>query len=136
MEEITSFLGTGWTFPPTFDTGSWMARTSSDEKDIHESLEILFTTKLGERIMEPGYGCNLEDLLFSPIDLTMKTLVIDQIRTAILYHEPRIDAQTIDISDGDVLQGELLIKIDYVIRSTNARSNFVYPFYKGEGSEI
>lgn len=136
MEEFTSFLGTGWTFPPTFDAGGYNARMSSDEIDIRESLEILLTTKLGERIMVPDYGCNLEDLLFSPMDLTLKTTVIDQIRTAILYHEPRIDAQAIDITDGDVLQGELLIKIDYIIRATNSRANLVFPFYKEEGSEI
>jgi uncharacterized protein len=136
MEEFTSFLGTGWTFPPTFDLGGYTARMSSDETDIRESLEILLSTKLGERIMEPGYGCNLEDLLFESMDLTLKTIVVDQIRTAILYHEPRIDAQEIDITDGDVLRGELLIKIEYVIRSTNSRTNLVFPFYKEEGSEI
>jgi hypothetical protein len=136
MEEFTSFLGTGWAFPPAFDMGGYNARMSSDETDIRESLEILLSTKLGERIMEPGYGCNLEDLVFESMDLTLKTIVIDQIRTAILYHEPRIDAQEIDITDGDELNGELLIKIDYVIRATNSRTNLVFPFYKEEGSEI
>ncbi|MDH4474081.1 MAG: GPW/gp25 family protein [Fluviicola sp.] len=136
MEEFTSFLGTGWSFPPTFDLTSRSAFTSTNEQDIEESLQILLSTRLGERIMLPEYGCNLEDLLFSPLDLTMKTVVSKQVKTAILYHEPRIDVDKIDISQGNDLEGELLIIIDYRIRSTNSRKNLVFPFYKEEGSDI
>lgn len=136
MEEFTSFLGTGWSFPPTFDLTSRSAFTSTNEQDIEESLRILLSTRLGERIMLPEYGCNLEDLLFSPLDLTLKTVVSKQIKTAILYHEPRIDVDKIDISQGNDLEGELLIIIDYRVRSTNSRKNLVFPFYKEEGSDI
>jgi uncharacterized protein len=136
MEDFTSFLGTGWSFPPTFDVHSKSLKTSSDDKDIDESLTILLTTRLGERIMLPEYGCNMEDLLFKSLDLTMKTFAIDRIKTAILYHEPRIDVEKIDITQGNDLEGILLVQIDYRIQATNSRRNFVFPFYKGEGSEI
>ena len=136
MDEFTSFLGTGWGFPPTFDSTSRSVLTSSDEQDIQESLQILLSTKLGERIMVPGYGCNLEDLLFSSLDLTLKTFVKDQVETAILYHEPRIDVEKIDLTEGNDLEGVLLIHVHYRIRSTNSRTNMVFPFYRGEGSEI
>ena len=136
MTEYTSFLGTGWSFPPVFDTQLKGVKTSSDEQDIEESLKILLSTRLGERIMEPGYGCNLEDLLFSPLDLTLETFVKDQIETAILYHEPRIDPKKIDLSESNSLEGQLLILIEYTIRATNSRKNMVFPFYRGEGSEI
>jgi phage baseplate assembly protein W len=136
MEEFTSFLGTGWSFPPTFDLATGRLKTSSDDADIDESLNILLTTRLGERIMVPEYGCNMEDLLFKSLDLTMKTFAADRIKTAILYHEPRIDVEKIDITQGNDLEGILLILIDYRIRVTNSRRNFVFPFYKGEGSEL
>jgi len=136
MTEYNSFLGTGWSFPPVFDPELKGVKTSSDEQDIEESLKILLSTRLGERIMEPGYGCNLEDLLFSPLDLTLETFVKDQIETAILYHEPRIDPKKIDLTESNSLEGQLLILIDYTIRATNSRKNMVFPFYRGEGSEI
>lgn len=136
MEEFTSFLGTGWGFPPTFDNSLKQVKTSSDEQDIEESLMILLSTRLGERVMVPKYGCNLDELLFSPLDLTMKTYISDLIRTAILYHEPRIDVNNIDYTQGDDLQGELLIIIDYTVRATNSRMNMVYPFYRNEANEI
>lgn len=136
MENQGSFLGTGWSFPPSFNPDLNSVQMSSDEKDIEESLQILLSTKLGERIMVPDYGCNLEDLLFSPLNLTVKTFVSDLVKTAILYFEPRIDAEKIDISQGDELNGELLILVEYVIRATNSRKNLVFPFYKEEGSDI
>lgn len=136
MSENRSFLGRGWSFPPEFSKESRAVKMLEDEVDIKSSLEILLSTRLGERVMLPGYGCNLEELLFSPLNLTLKTYVIDLIKTAILYHEPRIDVKKIDIDLTEELSGVLLINIDYIIRSTNSRMNMVFPFYKEEGNEL
>lgn len=109
-------------------------RSGSD--DIRESLAVILTTRIGERIMEPKFGCNLEEVLFKPLDLTLKTYASSLIKNAILYYEPRIDVNTIDISQGDDLGGLLLIEIDYTIRATNSRMNMVYPYYRTEGTDI
>jgi phage baseplate assembly protein W len=109
---------------------------SENDQDINESLHILLNTTLGERIMLPGYGCNLIDLLFENIDLTIKTIFKDQIETAILYHEPRIDPIKIQIIDEGALEGRVTIHIEYKIRITNSRHNVVFPFYKLEGTEV
>lgn len=136
MEANRSFLGRGWSFPPEFSRGTKTVKMLEDEADIKSSLGILLSTKLGERIMVPGYGCNLGELLFKPLNLTIKTFVVDLIKTAILYHEPRIEVNKIDIDPNNELQGVLLINIEYTIRTTNSRKNMVYPFYKEEGNEL
>ena len=136
METKNSFLGTGWSFPPEFQHDSQMVKMLNDEEDIKSSLEILLSTRMGERIMLPNYGCNLDELLFKPLNITLKTYVIDLIKTAILYHEPRIDVKKIEIDATNEMEGELLINIDYIVRATNSRKNMVYPFYKIEGNEI
>ena len=136
MEETKSFLGRGWSFPPEFNKGTQAVKMLEDEADIESSLEILLSTRLGERIMVPKYGCNLDELLFKPLNLTVKTYVIDLIKTAILYYEPRIDVTKIEIDPSDELNGVLLINIEYIIRTTNSRKNMVYPYYKEEGNEL
>ena len=136
MEQKTSFLGTGWSFPPEFDKVKKTVVMTSGALDIKKSLEILLATKLGERIMHPNYGCNLEELMFKPLTATLKAFVIDLIKTAILYHEHRIDVDKIDIDPTNEIQGELLILVEYRIRTTNARANLVFPFYKAEGTDI
>ena len=129
---LKSFLGTGWGFPPDFSKNSTRVEMLSDEEDIRSSLEILLSTRPGERVMRPDYGCNLDELVFEPLTTTFKTYIIDLIQTAILYHEPRIDVDKIDLDDTGELEGRILISIEYTIRSTNSRFNFVYPFYKNE----
>lgn len=134
MNKERSFLGRGWSFPPEFNKEAGTVTMLEDEADIVSSLHILLSTRLGERVMLPGYGCNLDDLLFNSLDLTVKTYVTDLVKTAILYHEPRIDAGRITIEPADELQGVLLIHIEYVVRATNSRMNMVYPYYKVEAN--
>ncbi len=136
MENKKSFLGVGWSFPPEFSKNAKSVKMISDEEDIKSSLEILLTTRLTERVMFPDYGCNLDELLFESLNRTLITYVSELIKTAILYHEPRIDADRIDITESDTLQGELFIKVEYIIRATNSRSNVVFPFYLEEGTDI
>ena len=109
---------------------------SSDEKDIAESLQVLLSTRQGERIMVPGYGCSLEELLFESINLTLTTQITDLIRTAILYYEPRIDLLDVVLNQDYILDGRIDILIEYRIRATNSRQNMVYPFYRLEGNDI
>lgn len=136
MDGYNSFLGQGWAFPPEFDKTKRGVKMLSEEEDIVSSLEILLSTRLGERIMVPDFGCNLDELMFKPLNLTLKTYVIDLIETAILYHEPRIDVNKIFIDQTNEMAGELLINIDFTVRTTNSRKNMVFPFYKAEGTEI
>ncbi|MDO7174061.1 GPW/gp25 family protein [Mariniflexile sp. AS56] len=136
MDIKKSFLGTGWAFPPEFVKEQKQTKMISNEEDIKSSLHILLTTRLGERIMLPNYGCNLEALLFESLNRTLITYTVDLIKTAILYHEPRIDVIKIDISETDPLEGKLIVSIDYIVRATNSRTNMVFPFYKEEGTNI
>ena len=136
MENKKSFLGTGWSFPPEFVKSQKSVKMTSGEEDIKKSIHILLTTKLGERVMLPDYGCNLQELLFEELSTTLFTYVQELIKTAILYYEPRIDILSIDISETDPLVGQLTIQIEYKIRATNARTNMVFPFYKEEGADI
>jgi phage baseplate assembly protein W len=136
MDTNKSFLGTGWGFPPQFDEGLSVVRMLSDANDISSSLEILLSTRPGERVMQPDYGCNLDELVFEPLTTTFKTYIKDLIATAILYFEPRIDVENIELEDTGELEGRIIVSVSYRIRSTNSRFNFVYPFYKGEGTDI
>ena len=130
------FLGRGWSFPPTFVRDRAAVEMLEEEADIVSSLEILLGTAPGERTMQPFYGCNLEELLFETLDTRMKTLMADKVESAILYHEPRVALESVNLDDSRELEGVVLIEIVYRVKSTNSRFNFVYPYYKLEGTDI
>ena len=136
QQQLTNFLGRGWSFPPTFKREIPGVEMLEKETDVRSSLEILLSTTLGERIMLPDYGCNLEELLFESLDTTMKTIIADKVETALLYHEPRIDVLKVTLNSEREMEGIVLIEVEYRIRSTNTRYNIVYPFYKTEGTDV
>jgi phage baseplate assembly protein W len=131
-----SFLGTGWNFPPSFEKSTGEVNMLRDEEDIQSSLHILLTTRIGERVMQPTYGCNLDELVFESLSSTFKSFIRDLVKTAILYHEPRIKLNKVDLDDSRDLEGVILISIDYTVRTTNTRFNYVFPYYKNEGTDI
>ena len=60
----------------------------------------------------------------------------DKVESAILYNEPRISLERVKLDDSQELQGLVLIEVVYRVKSTNSRFNFVYPYYKLEGTDI
>lgn len=133
-----AFLGTGWGFPPRFqrhaDTlGVDMVEA---ESDIDESLRILLSTRPGERVMQPAYGCGLHSRVFDNITESAVTRIKDLIERAVLFHEPRITLDSIDIDTTEALDGVLNIRLNYTVRQTNSRRNMVYPFYYREADRV
>lgn len=121
-----SFLGTGWSFPPTFRNGG--VDLTSDEEDIRASLHILFRTSPGERPFRPTYGLDMHELMFEPLSTTLRTFLTDRVRTALLIHEPRIKVVDLRIDSPDPDDGTLRVVLDYEVRATNSRFNLVFPY--------
>lgn len=128
------FLGTGWSFPPAFSTVDYSVEMVSDEHDIRESLWILFSTRLGERIMAPQYGTDIWRMVFRAMNTTLATQLKNMIYQAIVNWEPRIEVEDIEVERAATTEGLIMIGVDYMIRRTNTRWNLVYPFYLTEAT--
>ncbi|PLX14903.1 MAG: hypothetical protein C0599_17915 [Salinivirgaceae bacterium] len=135
QNDNASFLGRGWSFPPEFNRSLNNIEMSEGEDDIKESIEILLSTQVGERMMHPDFGCNLERLMFENLDLTLQRYIKDLIQTAILKYETRINLEEISFYP-EPQYGRININIDYTVRSTNTRTNLVYPYYLIEGTNL
>jgi len=130
------FLGRGWSFPPDFTLPLAGVAMLEDDADVASSLEILLSTIPGERAMQPLYGCNMSELVFEELDTRIKTLMADKIESAILYFEPRVTLQSVKLDDSRITEGVVLIQVIYVVKTTNSRFNFVFPYYVQEGTDI
>ena len=133
-----AFLGVGWSFPPEFHkrADDISVRMVAEEEDIRESLKILLDTRPGERVMQPAYGCGLHAMVFETLSESVVTEIKDVIERAVLFHEPRISLESINVNADEIYDGRLLIRLDYTVRQTNNRSNVVYPFYFIEGNLV
>jgi phage baseplate assembly protein W len=136
MEINKDIIGIGWSFPPTFikggDTGDLVL--TDGKEDIDNSLHILLNTAFGERVMRPEYGCDLRRFLFDPVNANMQAYLKKIVEEAILYFEPRIRPEDVAVDATNISEGKLEINVIYTIKSTNSRSNYVYPFYIKEAT--
>ena len=130
------FLGKGWAFPPEFYAGGAELETVTGEDDIMQSLQILLSTSLNERIMHPAYGCDLNRFLFEEMDQGFVNRLSNTVSRAILMNEPRIEVNEVNVEDSDTENGLVVISVDYTVRTTNNRFNLVYPFYINEASTL
>jgi phage baseplate assembly protein W len=136
LEKNTSFLGRGWAFPPAFDAGLLQANLVADAEDIRQSLYILLTTTIGERFLQPEFGCNLEHYVFEPINATMETNIKLTVTNALRRFEPRIKLESVKLDTSLVVEGRIDIAVTYTVTATNTRYNFVYPFYTKEANML
>lgn len=123
-----NFLGKGWKFPPEFDNKSGQVLMTEGAEDVNKSIYVILTTRLGERKMYPRFGCAMDKYIFATMDTSTRTMMEDQIRTALLHHEARIDVEEIEMDENEG-SGTIDIRISYKIRGANSRYNYVFPFY-------
>ena len=128
------FLGSGWAFPPAFASGGTAVAMVSGEEDIKQSLQILLSTSVKERIMHSGFGCDLNRFLFEEVDQRFVNDISNMVSRALLLYEPRIKVNEVTIKEVDVENGVVPIAVDYIVRTTNNRFNLVYPFYVNEAT--
>jgi uncharacterized protein len=126
---MADFLGRGWAFPPVFDADNGTVAMVEEKEDIQQSLHILLSTALGERVMRPDFGCNLKTFQFEPMNSAFRAYMRDMVYKALLLHEPRIRVNSVLIQSDDQLEGRLLIEVEYSIRRSNTRNNFVFDYY-------
>lgn len=130
----SAFIGTGWSFPPTFSRATASVEMVGDGTDIRQSLYVLFSTAPGERVMVPTYGSQIWTLVFRAVTTNLTTQLAEFVREAVLYWEPRIDVDDVTVTPDASTPGLVLVTLEYTVRRTNTRNNLVYPFYIQEGT--
>jgi len=130
-----SFLGTGWSFPPTFRRQSCTVDMLAGRADVESSIQIIISTINGERVMLPTFGCNLQPHVFDVMNVPNIAMVQKIVNDALVYNEPRIIVESVTATP-DQPNGVLNIDVQYSIITTNTRYNYVFPFYINEATNI
>lgn len=135
-QEERTFLGRGWSFPPSFDRMNNANQMSAGIADIEESIQIILGTTPGERIMQPEFGCRIKMMVFEQFSSNLITEINHIIGHALLNFEPRIRFHHALVLEEANLDGVIMMQIEYSVISTNTRHNIVYPFYLAEGTNV
>jgi phage baseplate assembly protein W len=145
-----SIVGRGWALPAASQQikpnklGQLISLTT-DESEIRQAIGIILMTSPGERVMRPGFGCHIHELVFAPNNRETAVQAERFVIQALGMWEPRITVDRVSAQpafaarkdtwrfgqqvDEVSEQATLLIKIDYTVKSTKDERSLVYPFY-------
>jgi len=95
-------------------------------ESVRQAVLLLLSTRTGERVMRPDYGCDLHKLVFSPNDDTTAGLAMHYVRQAIERWEPRIVIERLDAGRDEGYPERLNILLEYRLTSANTRDNLMF----------
>ena len=72
-------------------------KASVNEEAIKNSLTNLFNTYPGQKILNPEYGLDLTQFLFSPADQSTAQQIGDTILDGIIKYEPRVSVNNVSV---------------------------------------
>ena len=129
---MSDFIGTGWNFPPKLNSRGGIA-LASDEDKVAQSIHIILSTPIGQRVMRPTFGSRLHELIFAPMNPETFGLAEMYVQDALNFWEPRIQVLEVTAGTDGAQPGVLLITIRFSIKATHDERSLVYPFYQIPG---
>lgn len=133
MKENTH-LGRGMKFPPQVNPVTGRFVLSEEEQSVKESIYLILMTRKGERMMRPAFGSRTSEYVFAETNLTMQTIMAQELEKDIARNEPRVQEVEVRM-DGSGGQDSLLIQIQYTVSGKSTPENMVFPFYLGKEPE-
>ena len=132
--QAKTFLGSGLNFPLRTNSRGGIALVTGSE-DIEQAIRIILSTRPGERVMRPNFGCRAHELLFESFSASTVSMLQEFVLDALRMWEPRIEVTSVNvIAEPGV--GALMAEIEYFIKSTHDTRSIVHPFYIADEQEI
>ena len=92
--------------------------TVGGAQSVRQSILLLVSTRPGERLLRPDYGCDLQRVVFAPNDATTAGLAAHYVRQAVARFEPGAEVLTVDAHAGPEAPDRLVIVMEYRVRAT------------------
>ena len=115
--------------------GKWKTNVIAGQEKINESIKMILSTRVGERLFMPEFGSKLYTINFEQNTYISCDLAIVYAREALQQWEKRIEIDRIDV-DTDFDNNQILMSIYYHIRNSNVQGSYVYPFNIGSQGGI
>jgi phage baseplate assembly protein W len=92
--------------------------TVIEEASVRQAVLLLLSTRPGERVNRPDYGCHLFRLAFGPADDTTAGLAIHYVARALDRWERRITVLALDAARAPDDPSLLEVRLRYRVRAT------------------
>ena len=94
------------------EPGSGLGKVCQALGDVHQTLQIIFSTIPGEDPFRPTFGCDLTQFLDRPLTVAIPAIV-GAVSSAITTWEPRIILESVDVVTSTTNIGTLDVTINW-----------------------
>lgn len=98
----------------------WEFNVDTDLAVLVSSVKMLLETKVGERVMQPGYGTDVHSVLFDPSVPGIELLIQEKLVQALNAWEPRVSLISLSVSRGT----DRSISVTVLLESRQTRQQF------------
>ncbi len=105
----------------------------NDIEAIKNSIRNIFTTRKGQKILNPEFGSSLEQYLFQPVNEIYGRAIGQEIYDTIQVYEPRIEVTKVKI---DPFPDENTYKISVAYKFLEIKKNSILLMFAKQGGEI
>jgi phage baseplate assembly protein W len=131
-KNLLEVVGTGIDFPLRFNDDKGTFITSNAGERIRDSIHLILSTRIGERMFNPEFGSRLPELVFEPNDEILKRLLRFYTEEALRRWEGRIEINNVLLLDNySTDENAIGIRIEYSIRNSHVKGSYVFPLYTG-----
>lgn len=120
-------LGRGVRFPLRPDALGALGYSEGAD-NIEQCIEALVLTRIGERVMRPGFGTRAGEMVFAPGSDRNLRLLEDSLRSAIERWEPRVNRVVVRAEIDPRDETRVAVSLSYVIRETLGERTQVFPY--------
>ena len=92
--------------------GSGLGQVCQALGDVHQTLQIIFSTIPGEDPFRPTFGCDLTQFIDQPLTVAIPAIVAT-VSAAIATWETRIKVTEIDVTASTTIIGQLSVSITW-----------------------
>ena len=107
-------------------------KVAYDIEAVKNSMNAIFSTNFGERLLLPEFGVNIKRFLFSPVSGSVARAIGELLNEAIEKWEPRVVVQRLNIIPV-VSDARYDIQLQFYVPSLKTEDLFMGSILQGEG---
>lgn len=134
-DKLTTMLGRCWAFPPQFSPETGVKMVEGIDA-VLQSLQVLFITEAGERIMRENWGGGLNDFIFENVSDELLAKIQNHMEEHILRSENRVVLKEITIQSAINEASRLQVRATVFIAGSEITETLEGSLHLNEGQSL
>lgn len=100
----------GWKFPVEVDNSTGKIKMVDDNENIKQGIKIILKTQKGERKMRPYFGTDMNEFMFSSINLAFVNEMANEVSQSIKLWEKHLRQLSVNVNQD--IEDNTKVKVD------------------------